>query len=644
MSIKAIIIILASSFLLFSQEINDTTIIVGDSLFISDTLAVNDTLVVKDSVFVYDTSIVFPAKLYENSFVIERKIFLRNDYRYTGDLIEPFQFNFIRNLGTPGQANETFIYGVGFDGISFLQDGILINDRRLNLLDLNLVQSEDIETIEIVPSPRGFLYSPFNNPITVNFITRDFIPAQPYSRIKYYQGPYGEAMVDGSFNALFSRNFQFSFDVTNRKYDSSYTNTSFSTWMAKVKARYYFTSNMYLSATYNYANKQTGNWQGVDADSILRIGIPLDDLLYEPDFAPVINTTLKQKDLLNFSTIRLTNVQSENSRTEISLYHSFKEAKLENGSYLEYDNTTIGLNVNQTFKPSIFYFYLAGNYERNTLGNWYRYNSETETFIGYKKHFTRFYSVIGSVSGDIIENLNPSIFFKISNANREYSSLGYDIVSSGIGIDIKYIPLDDIILYAGFSLFDKSFLENDKTNIFEFGAKYTSEYILADLKYFRMDNTNITKVSRINFINPVLHKIGEISGIGLSSNASYLFLRFEGNTAVYFANDGDLNSVPDFSFIGGLYYWGNLFEDNLNLKTGLNFTYTGEINLITDQYGLLVVQPSYKLNFILSGEIRKAAIVYFSIENIIDKQYFITPYYPMPGISLRFGLAWEFLN
>ncbi|MFO7525397.1 MAG: hypothetical protein R6W68_08080, partial [Ignavibacteriaceae bacterium] len=144
MSIKAIIIILASSFLLFSQEINDTTIIVSDSLFISDTLAVNDTLAVKDSVFVYDTSIVFPAKLYENSFVIERKIFLRNDYRYTGDLIEPFQFNFIRNLGTPGQVHETLIYGVGFNGISYLQDGILINDRRLNLLDLNLVQSEDI--------------------------------------------------------------------------------------------------------------------------------------------------------------------------------------------------------------------------------------------------------------------------------------------------------------------------------------------------------------------------------------------------------------------------------------------------------------------------------------------------------------------
>jgi outer membrane cobalamin receptor len=57
-----------------------------------------------------------------------------------------------------------------------------------------------------------------------------------------------------------------------------------------------------------------------------------------------------------------------------------------------------------------------------------------------------------------------------------------------------------------------------------------------------------------------------------------------------------------------------------------------------------MVEPIYKLDFILSGEIRKAAIVYFSIENILDKQYFITPYYPMPGISLRFGLAWEFLN
>lgn len=644
MLIKTIIVFITASFLIYSQEINDTSVVVIDSSIVNDSLAVNDSLTIKDSVIVYDSLIAYPKNLAENSFLIERDIFLRNDYRYAGNFIEPFQFNFIRDLGIIGQPNESLIYGVGFNGISYLMDGILYNDRRLNSLNLNLLQSEDIETIEIVPLPRGFLFGPLNNPVTVNIITRDFIPSEPYSRIKYYQGPDGEAMFDGSFNSRFSKSLQISFDVTNRKYDSSYTNTAFSTWQAKIKAKYNFSNNFYLTAAFNHTAQNTGLWSGVNADSIISPGIPLNNLLYDSDFAPVINTTLKQKDLLNFSTIRLTNIQNENSRTEVSLYHSFKETKIENPNYLEYDNTTFGVNINQTFKRSIFYFYLAGNYEKNALEEWYRYSAEMETISGYEKYFTTFFSASGLISADITDRLKPSAFFKISNAYREYYSPGTDIVSSGIGVDVKYLPADYVVLYAGFSLFDKSFHENDKTNVFELGARYSLENILADLKYFRMDNTNITKVSRIHSINPVLHNIGNMSGLGLSLNVSYLFLQLETSTAAYFANEGDLNSVPDFSFIGGMYYRGNLFEDNLNLKAGVKFTYYGNINSITEYYGFLSVDPSNKLDFILSGEIRKAAIIYFTWENLLDNQYYITPYYPMPGRSIRFGLAWELWN
>ncbi|MFO7526389.1 MAG: putative porin, partial [Ignavibacteriaceae bacterium] len=103
-------------------------------------------------------------------------------------------------------------------------------------------------------------------------------------------------------------------------------------------------------------------------------------------------------------------------------------------------------------------------------------------------------------------------------------------------------------------------------------------------------------------------------------------------------------TVPEYSFNVGLYFRGNLFEDNLNLKSGLKFSYIGEHISPTNWIGRFKVDQAYRLDFILSGEIRKAAIVYFTIENLLDRKYYITPYYPMPGISLRFGLAWEFLN
>ena len=644
MFIKTLFVFISASFLLYSQEITDTTAVVTDSLVVSDSIAVNDSLIIKDSVLVYDSVIVFPKHLSENSFEVARDIYLRNDYRYTGDLFEPFQFNFIKDLGFPGQPNETFIYSVGHTGIGYMLDGILINDRRSNGLDLNLVQSEDIETIEIIPSPKGFLYGSANNPVAVNFITRDFIPEQPYSRIKYYQGPDGEAMVDGSFNAAFSKNFLLSFDVTNRKYDSSYANTAFSTWQAKVKAKYFFSNSLYLTATYNYADKKTGLSGGVDRDSIFALGLQLKDLLYDPDFAPVNSPFLIQNDLLHFTSLRLNAIQSEDSRTEFTLYHQFKESKTNDTFNTEFDNTTFGINLNHTFKHSIFYYYFAINYEKNTLENWYHYNTETETITGYEKYFTRFYSVAGSVSADVIEKLKPSVFFKISNAYREYNSPGNDIVSSGVGVDVTYILHEDVILYAGYSIFDKSFYENDKTNVFELGAKFKTQNILADLKYFKRENTNVFNSPGIPAISPNLYEIGNINGIGLSVNAIYWYLQLETQASAYFANEGDLYSVPDYRFIGGLYFRGNLFQDNLNLKTGFKFTYTGNINSLTEQYGLLAIDPENKLDFILSGEIRKAAILYFTWENLLGNEYYITPFYPMPGRSIRFGLAWELLN
>jgi hypothetical protein len=644
MSIKIVILLIIAFLPAYSQDLSDTISVVQDSLFISDSLAVTDTLAIKDSVIIYDTTIVFSRTLYDNSFEIDRNVFLRTDYRYTGNLIEPFQFSFIKDFGLVGQNNESYIYGAGFNGISYLLDGVLINDRNFNSFDLNLIQSEDIEKIEIIPAPRGFLYGPRNNPSAVNFITRDFIPAQPYSRIKYYQAPFGEAMVDGSFNALVSRNLLLSFDITNRKYDSSYTNTAFSTWQAKVKVKYFFTNNMYLSATYNHTAKTTGLWGGVNTDSIIALGSRLEDLLYEPDFAPVNNTFRKQEDLLNFSSLRFTSVQNKNSRTELTLYHQFKELKTNSPFNIEYDNTSWGLNLNQrvTFKPLSFYTALL--YEQNKLEWWYR-GTDLGSVVPYIKRTDGFFALAGSVSLNLIENFIPSFFYKFNSISTDFdfnSSLDY--YGNGYGIDAVYKPLDRLALYAGYSTFDKSFYEDRKTNVFESGITYKTDNYFLDLRYFRRDNTNINLAPGIPSINPVPFKTGNLSGLGLSANVLYWNMQFETQAAAYFPNSNELYSVPDFQFIGGLYYRGNLFEDNLNLKAGFKFTYTGKINSIIQYLGLIKADPSHKLDFILSGEIQQAAIIYFTLENLLDKQYYITPYYPMPGISLRFGLAWEFLN
>ncbi|MBK7629265.1 MAG: TonB-dependent receptor plug domain-containing protein [Ignavibacteriales bacterium] len=76
---------------------------------------------------------------------------MKQEYQYSGDYLRAYPFNFIKDLGFTGQPNETFIYGVGNNAISYLMDGIFYNDRYSNSLNLNLIQSEDVDPIEIIP-------------------------------------------------------------------------------------------------------------------------------------------------------------------------------------------------------------------------------------------------------------------------------------------------------------------------------------------------------------------------------------------------------------------------------------------------------------------------------------------------------------
>ena len=109
-------------------------------------------------------------------------------------------------------------------------------------------------------------------------------------------------------------------------------------------------------------------------------------------------------------------------------------------------------------------------------------------------------------------------------------------------------------------------------------------------------------------------------------------------------DDQYLFGVPDFQTQTGLYYTSKLFNENLDLKTGFVFYYTGKNNVYTFENGLVEVPSSNKLDFTLAGEIQKTAIIYFLWQNLLGNNYYITPYYPMPSRSIRFGVAWEMSN
>lgn len=620
----------------------------GDSLLVdsmsvimkTDSLATYDSLAVEKTK--QDTLIPIQSGLLsESSEIINKNSFLFYNYRYAADFLRPFSLNFIKDYAFFGYPNETILYGAGNMGISFMEDGVLWNNRFDNTLDLNNIQSEDIDSVEIVRSPRGFLFGPYNNPVSVNFITKDFISPVPYTRIKYYEGPSGEAMIDAKFSAKIYKRWNFSSEVTNRSADPRFTNSDYSLWMANVNLKYFLSNSVNLTALYKYVDSKLQLNGGVDVDSIRQITANVDSLLYTTQFAPVVSPNQSKRIINHNFGLRLQAVPYEEANVELSFYYKFKSNELKDKldslqSKDRDEEKTLGVNLNYSQSFGFVSARIISNLEKNELTNSFALGYETTNKMDYN-----YFSVAGILSLHLVDStLIPSVFYKYYRQGFNQFGKDYTNSNSGFGADVSYNPFENISFYAGYSVYNQ-FDYPDQKNL-EIGANFRINNFLVDVKYFdRKDfvpySVSIPYWTGIEIGLPTKG----IKGIGVNVNYKFWKLLIETNTSHYFDfYDYTSHTLPDLQFTGGIYLNDWFFDDNLLLKSGFIFYYTGkyESNLTTN------VDPSNRLDFSLVGEIKKAAIVYFTWENLFNNKYFITPYYPMPERSIRFGFAWELFN
>ena len=491
-NILALIIITS---VIAAAQVQDS--VTTDLKIYSDTLSINpDSILTNDSLLIItkrDSIVpIYSSPLSDKSFIASNKDLLKLEYQYTGDYLRLYPFNFIKNLGFTGQPNETFLYGVGNDAVSYLLDGVSYNDRQSNSLNLNLIQSEDVDSIEMIPLPRGFLYGAYNNPVSVNFITKDFISIQPYSRIRYYQGTNRDMMFDGIFNAVVTNKLIASFDITNRIYDGTYDNTDYSIWQGKVKLKYLLSNAVNIIASYNYNDYNAGYSGGIDVDSIAALGENVDDVLYSPlDNPPMVYPNGELKTLTHLPRLRFLIKPAEWMRSDASLFFMFNRYE-KNTSASEYsENKTYGLNIRNDFDYSIFKFQLNVDYEkRDIYSSSAFYNSiDSLPFYVFQNQLDAdLFSLSGILSANLDDgNFIPSIYYKTSTYNKNYSqptNYNDDKTSHGIGVDLLFKIKSSFGLYLGTSILKPYNSSEQEYALIEFGTRYQNEFVFADLKYF----------------------------------------------------------------------------------------------------------------------------------------------------------------
>lgn len=623
---------------------------------------VNDTILKSDSTYFSPTEALMPLnynELDKNNFFIPRESIIKSNYRYAGDLLNEFPFSFQKDYGFVGYPNEVLMYGIGSPFVNWMSDGISLNDRFKSSYNLNLIQTEDIDSIEIVPLPRGFLYGIYMYPVTVNFITRDFIPQQPYSRIRYIQGPDREASVDANFHALASKNFLFSFDITNRIKDSTFRNTEFSIWQIKTRLKYFLSDKINLITSYTYNDYKIGFNGGINVDSIASLTNDINSVLYDKFLAPVNKPNGEIKTLQHFPRLNLLTNFFTWFKSDINLYYRFNKVTQQDIFFDLTEEKVYGVSFINRMMIKNFELNLIADYEHQNQSSKIRDDKIIPIFDTYVlSNDFKVLSLGGILSAKLFyEKLNISLFYKYSGVNKNFERRFVTIDSvvvitpisystspsnSGSGIDLYYKFNDNLKFYIGSSFLDlySASSTNSQSLLFQSGINFSSEFIDANLQYV----INEYLINSANFYQ-YYKQADKSNAVGLSLKAKYKFILLESQNALYKSPSGsELYFVPDFNSRTGLYYNNFLFENNLNLKTGFIFTYIGKQNYSSVNSRILKVPSVSRFDFSLTGEIRKAAIVYFIIENIFDKKYYITPYYPMPERNFRFGIAWELLN
>lgn len=588
--------------------------------------------------------ILFTNSFSEISHFITKGDILMNDYRYTGDFLKHFPFSFERSYGFIGQPNDIYLYGKGSGATSYLLDGLSVSSL-FYLLDFNHIQSEDIDSIEIVPLPKGFLYGFSTKPIAANFITKDVIPSKPYSRIKYYEGPFGEAFIDGIFSMNLFRDLIASVDITNRKVDDSYSNSAFSIWQAKAKVRYNFSDKVNLIGNYYFSKSNTGINGGVNVDKIRETTTDITSTLYNETLAPVYF----EKNSLDFKqhnfVLKALSEPFSNAFIDLNVYYKFSLEEYHQ-FYLDYNSKTqiknkiYGITFDQRIKLNNLCFSLLSGYQ--ILKNYPEFFS-TSSQIGptysliFEPTETKSFYLSPEIKMSFLNNkLIPSVYGKVINIaiKNTLSETKTSEFFGGFGTDLFFNVTDELNLYVGYSNYD-DIISQTTTDLLEARLTYSGENYKTVLIAFSDKYRAIST-----------------SGIALSGYYKYWKFLFEGKFSQYFRKQSDpydYFNLPKSNALLGVFVRDSFFSSNLDLKAGLQAQYTAKQNLrflIIPYKGFESsdVPSSLTIDFTLTAEIQKAAIVYFTWENLLNRKYYITPFYPMLQRNIRFGIAWEIFN
>ncbi len=595
---------------------------------------------------------VYNRPLSDNSQFVRDSIFLWRDYKYVADYFNLFPGYFVQSLGTLGQPEELNLYGQGNGEVGIFQDGMGLNNHPNNYFSTYNISSESIDSIELIPLTRAFLFGGDNNVAGINVLSSSRLVRQPYTRIRFYQAADGEGMISVQLHQQAYRKLSVFFEIANRKKDATFGNTAYSSWNMRAALHYPLRDDLTAGIEYTFTKANTDLWGGVNYDSLTKLySMGAELVMYDFIKAPVTFYELYKKEQSNAVVLKLNSKIIDKQPGEFRLFYreNLNEFRLNENipgaNTAKYNsnltNSSLGANISQRLTVNPVMLNLLAGTEKVKSNN-YAFEKTSASTIAY---FT------GICSATFLDSaLRPAFFVKYLNKGG--------ISYSGTGADFKGQIINGLSVYGGYSWFRQSvFALLNTVHNFELRVDAEIAAQQMSLTYFKTTTETRERLPTVIWAN---NRVDTISTAYGAENVTGLNLRLRNNYSFVFI-DASLNycrkteaqTLPEWSGNIGVYYKAIHFDSALRVKAGF------DLQLFTkfpgQHYDLffehtyasptgMFVPANYALSFTVVGEIKRTAIVYFTWENLLDNTYYVVPYFPMARRGFRFGLTWDLFN
>ena len=636
-----------------------------------DTLSaktIADSLSLPDSakVVVYDTlRLLYHPAIDKEAFLLNKTEVDFLNYRGFSDVVSYFPASTQLSPSLSVDQDYLSLYGTGVGELAVLVNGIPTSSRFLRSNNFNLTSAENMQSIEIVPLPRGFLYNNIGGFTALNVRMRDRVSAVPITRIKYFEGYGGEGFLDVQYTGLHYKRFAISVDVQNRKIDEGYDNSENGMWLASFGVKYLLSNKLQILLRHTLTSYDNALNGGVDSvATVTRFPTAaFNDLLYD-EVSSVVHFSDRYQKISGGRTefTLLGNVLPWGTSTINAYYSSQSKEFRQNETAGETDSTLVQKIANR----SEFTYGVMGTQEIDfaafTLKAGVLLENSRLTTLNEGALEYNYFSAYGIASLPAFgEYFVPSFFGKYT----QYKGFGL----SGLGGDVTATFSHSTKVYVGFSSFNgfnplTAEGNSDFKTAVELGIKgvvgntrYSGNLFLTETpESYLSEQSSVVSFSGVPSVTPavVLYKTRDKSSAGVSFafEHSYEFLRFQLNGR-YLATPlrvGDSNAEPQIIVNPAVYFQDILFDSALVLKTGFDFRYASSHadmywDVLNEKYfypvGKAEIGDSYRLNFTLAGEIAQSAIIYFVWENLINNRYYDFSFYPNKPRNIRFGIAWQ---